>query len=61
MKKYFFLAFVAIVTFATSCTSENDTMQTSQNQTIDYSFFQKSNDTLVIDTGGQGGSTPIKP
>lgn len=67
MKKYIFIAIIAIGSFTTSCTSDNDLFPTkgnSENQEFDYSLMQKESDTVGInegDTGGQGGSTPIKP
>ncbi|CAM3963211.1 hypothetical protein FLCU109888_11215 [Flavobacterium cucumis] len=65
MKKYLFLAIVAIGGLATSCTTDNDFPTSKTNlelQEFDYTLMQKDGDTLDEgDTGGQGGSTPIKP
>lgn len=65
MKKYIFIAIIAIGGFTTSCTTDNDLFPTkvnSENQEFDYSLIQKDGDSISEgDTGGQGGSTPIKP
>lgn len=67
MKKYLFTAIVAIGGLVTSCTTDNDfpTSKTNSDvQQFDYSLVQKEGDTIGIndgDTGGQGGTTPIKP
>ncbi|MFT6637670.1 MAG: hypothetical protein ACJAYP_000226 [Flavobacterium sp.] len=66
MKKYLFIAIVAIAGLTTSCTTDNDVFPTSKTnpkvQEFDYTLIQKEGDTLGEgDTGGQGGSTPIKP
>lgn len=66
MKKYLVLAIIAIGSFTVSCTADNDFLPSSKsnfdNQEFDYSLIQKEGDTIGEgDTGGQGGSTPIKP
>lgn len=65
MKKYLFIAVVAICGLATSCTTDNDfpTSKTnSEVQEFDYTLMQKDGDTLGEgDTGGQTGNNPIKP
>jgi len=67
MKKYLFIAIAAIGGLATSCTTDNDFPTSKTNlevQEFDYTLMQKDGDTLGEgegDTGGQGGTTPIKP
>lgn len=67
MKKYLFIAILAIGGFTISCTTENDFPTSKTNievQEFDYTLMQKDGDTLnegIGDTGGQGGTTPIKP
>ncbi len=67
MKKYLFIAIVAIGSLVTSCTADNDFPTSKTNpevQEFDYALMQKDGDTLGEsegDTGGQGGTTPIKP
>lgn len=65
MKKYIFVAIIAISGFITSCTTDNDFPTSKKNhdvQEFDYTLMQKDGDTIGEgDTGGQGGSTPIKP
>lgn len=66
MKKYLFIAVIAIGGFTTSCTTDNDVFPSSKAnsevQEFDYTSMQKDLDTLDDgDTGGQGGTTPIKP
>ena len=62
MKKYLFIAIIAIGSLTASCTTDNDVFPISKTnsevQELDYSLSQKDGDS---DTGGQGGSTPIKP
>jgi hypothetical protein len=74
MKKYLFIAIIS--GFVTSCTNDSSEVLLPQNkkmETADFSDMEK--DTIIItnttntttnpdpdpDTGGQGGSTPIKP
>jgi len=60
MKKYFYIAIIA--GFVTSCT--NDSAEELLNQSKETTSQEQSTtlrDTTSIDTGGQGGSTPIKP
>ena len=66
MKKYLFIAIVAIGGLTISCTADNDMFSTSntnpKNQEFDAFSMQKVNDSLSEgDTGGQTGSNPIKP
>lgn len=65
MKKYLFIAIVAIGGLATSCTTDNDfpTSKTKlEVQEFDYTLMQKDGDTLGEgDTGGDTGNNPIKP
>lgn len=67
MKKYIFIAIIAIGGFTTSCTTDNDFPTSKKSEEVpefDYTLMQKDGDTIGIDegdTGGQGGSTPIKP
>lgn len=65
MKKYIFIAIIAISGFTTSCTTDNDFPTSKTNpevQEFDYSLVQKDGDSIGEgDTGGQGGTTPIKP
>ena len=65
MKKYLFIAIAAIGGLATSCTTDNDFPTSKTNpevQEFDYTLMQKEGDTLGEgDTGGQGGTTPVKP
>lgn len=65
MKKYLFVAIVAIGGLATSCTTDNDFPTSKTNSEVhefDYSLVQKDGDSIGEgDTGGQGGTTPIKP
>lgn len=66
MKKYLLVAAVAIGSLTVSCTADNDVFpiskSTSEIQEFDYSLMQRDGDSLRNeDTGGQGGSTPIKP
>lgn len=65
MKKYLFLAIVAIGGLAISCTTDNDFPTSKTNpevQEFDYTQMQKEGDTLSEgDTGGQTGNNPIKP
>lgn len=74
MKKYLFIAIVS--GFITSCSNDSAEVLLPQNkkmETTDFSDMVKDGDTITIatttttnpdpdpDTGGQGGSTPIKP
>ena len=65
MKKYVFIAFVALSSFAIPCTTDKDFPTSNSNakiQKLDNTLLQKEGDTIAEgDTGGQGGSTPIKP
>lgn len=60
MKKYVLI--VIIAGFVASCTNDSTEEFLPQNkkiETIDFSTMEKDNDSL--DTGGQGGTTPVKP
>jgi hypothetical protein len=60
MKRYFYIAI--ITGFVASCTNDNAEEFLPQNKKIeisDFSSMEKDNDSL--DTGGQGGTTPVKP
>lgn len=60
MKKYVLI--VIIAGFVASCTNDSAEEFLPQNKNIgtpDFSAMEKNIDSL--DTGGQGGSTPIKP
>lgn len=69
MKKYVLIAIIA--GFVASCTNDGAEEIIPQNkniETTDFSDMQKDSDTTsntatytTTDTGGQGGSTPIKP
>lgn len=74
MKRYFYIAIIS--GFVTSCTNDNTEEFLPQNkkiETTDFSNMEKDSDTSAIantttsttnpnpDTGGQGGSIPIKP
>ena len=74
MKKYLFIAIVS--GFVTSCTNDSSEVLLPQNNRIETTDFSDiAKDTITItnttntttnpdpdpDTGGQGGSTPIKP
>lgn len=65
MKKYLFIAIIAIGGLATSCTTDNDFPTSKTNpevQEFDYTLMQKVEDTLGEgDTGGDTGNNPIKP
>lgn len=66
MKKYIFIAFVAIGVFTTSCTTDNysipETRKKLEIQEFENTLMQNRADSISAgDTGGQGGSTPIKP
>lgn len=67
MKKYLFIAIVAIGGLVTSCTTDNDFPTSKTNpeiQEFDYTLVQKDGDTIGIDegdTGGDTGNNPIKP
>ena len=60
MKKYLFIAIIA--GFVTSCTNDSAEGFLPQNkkmETTNFSEMGKGGDSL--ETGGQGGSIPIKP
>lgn len=62
MKKYVFIAIIA--GFVTSCTNDSADGLLPQNKNIeqtDFSSLERDGDSIGIDTGGQGGSIPIKP
>lgn len=60
MKKYFFIAI--ITGFVTSCTNDSAEELLNQNrETISQEQSTTLRDTTSIDTGGQGGTTPVKP
>ena len=72
MKRYFYIAIIA--GFVASCTNDSAEEFLPQNkkiETADFSDMEKDSDTTANtttsttnpdpDTGGQGGSTPIKP
>lgn len=66
MKKYLFLAILVIGGLTTSCTTDDAMFPISKTnikfQEFDYSIVQRVGDSIEDgDTGGQGGSTPIKP
>ena len=66
MKKYLLVAVVAIGSITVSCTADYDVIPVSDSnsaiQEFDYSLMARDGDSLSEgDTGGQGGSTPIKP
>lgn len=65
MKKYLFIAFVALSSLTISCTTDKDFPTSNSNtkvQEFDNALMQKDGDSIGEgDTGGQGGSTPIKP
>lgn len=66
MKKYLFLAIVAIGGLATSCTTDNEIFETQKVSEVpkhlEYQDIEISSDTTgIIDTGGQTGNNPIKP
>lgn len=61
MKKYALLAIIAITTCTISCNSDNEITPITEAKKTTNMLMQKVNDTTGIDTGGQGGSTPIKP
>jgi len=66
MKKYLFIAIVAIGGLATSCTTDNDYLENPNlNDTPKHSDYQdiitQRDSTGVSDTGGQTGNNPIKP
>lgn len=66
MKKYAFIAFIAISSLVTSCTTDNDVLPTSKvtldDSSIDYSLMQKEGDSIPEgETGGETGNNPIKP
>ena len=60
MKKYLFIAIIA--GFVTSCTNDSVDGVVPQNIRIektDFSAMERNADSL--ETGGQGGTTPVKP
>lgn len=60
MKKYFYIAIVA--GFVASCTNDSGDVLLPKNKNIeqtDFSALERDADSL--DTGGQGGTTPVKP
>ncbi|WP_329804779.1 hypothetical protein [Flavobacterium facile] len=60
MKRVLYIAIIA--GFVTSCTNDSAEEFLPQNkkiETSDFSSMEKDFDSL--DTGGQGGTTPIKP
>lgn len=60
MKKYFLIAIIS--GFVTSCTNESSDLslqQTKNSETTNFSIMERDADSL--DTGGQGGTTPVKP
>ena len=60
MKKYVCIAIIA--GFVESCTNDSAEEFLPQNkkiETSDFSVMEKNIDSL--DTGGQGGTTPVKP
>jgi hypothetical protein len=64
MKKILLVALVATTTLATSCTSDPDTITSSQGIheiPNNEAFASKVGDTLPEDTGGQGGYTQPPP
>lgn len=60
MKKYVFLVIMGISVVTISCTSDNEIQPISKSKN-DYYLLQKDSDSSGIDTGGQGGTTPVKP
>lgn len=61
MKKYVFLTTIALLLVSTSCDTDSETPSISTSNKTNNLHMQKENDSTEIDTGGQGGSTPIKP
>lgn len=63
MKRYFYIAIIA--GFVASCTNDSAEEFSPQNkkiETTDFSEMGKDDDGLdSLDTGGQGGTTPVKP
>ncbi|NHM01575.1 hypothetical protein [Flavobacterium difficile] len=60
MKRYFYIA--SIVGLVTSCTNDNTEGFLPKNKediTLEQATMQR--DSTALETGGQGGSTPIKP
>lgn len=61
MKRYFYIAIIA--GFVTSCTNDNAEGFVPQNKeeviTLEQATMQR--DSTTLETGGQGGSTPVKP
>lgn len=61
MKKYFFIAI--ITGFVASCTNDNveEFLPQNKEEVIFNQSTMLRDSTSIDDTGGQGGSTPIKP
>ena len=60
MKRYFYIAIIA--GFVTSCTNDSaEELLIQSRETTSQEQSTTLRDTTSIDTGGQGGSTPIKP
>lgn len=60
MKKYVLIA--SIAGFVASCTNDSAEEFLPPNKKTTISNFSSMNKALdTLDTGGQGGSTPIKP
>ena len=60
MKKYFYIAIIG--GFVTSCSNDNTEEFLPQNKeevTLEQSNMQR--DSTTLETGGQGGTTPVKP
>jgi hypothetical protein len=60
MKRHFYIAIIA--GFVTSCTNDNAEGFLPQNKevvTLEHSTTQR--DSTTLETGGQGGTTPVKP
>ncbi|MEZ4853764.1 hypothetical protein [Flavobacterium sp.] len=66
MKKIKIVVIIAIGSFAVSCTADTDVVPASKSNfdtnNYNYLLLQKTADsTAQGDTGGQSGSTPIRP
>lgn len=60
MKKYLFILIAS--GFVASCTNDHADSFSSQNKKIEMNdFSEMGKDEDSLETGGQGGTTPVKP
>ena len=60
MKRYFYIAIIA--GFVASCTNDSAEEFLPQNKKIETTeFSEMGKDGDSLETGGQGGTTPVKP